>query len=148
MNEPHKEVLKAADAQIPCGAWRIWGHSASVISAVWSWELAMKTMNILKAGLLFERHLINFLCLHEGQIWDACNYLWIARCYDLYSAVMRKTLVLYEPFSAPFLHALFYSYLYCLLICLIKQNCCDFHASKAFFSPVSTLFTVFICWFD
>lgn len=28
----------------------------------------MKTMNILKAGLLLERYLINFLCFHEGQI--------------------------------------------------------------------------------
>jgi len=28
----------------------------------------MKIMNILKAVLLLERYLINFLCLHEGQI--------------------------------------------------------------------------------
>lgn len=153
MNKPHEEVLNPADAQIPCRAWRIWGHSSSVICAVWSWELVMKTMNILKAGLLLERYLINFLCLHEGQIgmlviiYEQQCVLWFifsCCCCVLKMLEFNDVKFFKWTFGVPCLHTFWLRILIILSANLFSiPNHCDFHARKPF-SLVSTHFPLMI----
>lgn len=137
MNKPHEEAINPADAQIPCRAWRIWGHSSSVICAVWSWELLIKTMNILKA----ERYLINFLCLHEGKIGmlviiyeQQCDIIYIQLL--LKTCLKRSNLLLWNALNEPLMYLVCtlsdYGYWYCLLICSIYKIIVIFMPGNSF----------------
>lgn len=152
MNKPHEEAINPADAQIPCRAWRIWGHSSSVICAVWSWELVIKTMNILKAGLLLERYLINFLCLHEGQIGmlviiyeQQCDIIYI-QLVLLKTCLKRSNLLLWNALNEPLVYLVCtlsdYGYRYCLLICSMYTKSLGFSCQGTLFS---THFPLMIC---
>lgn len=67
-------------------------------------------MNILKAGLLFERYLINLLCLHEGQIGmlviiyeQQCDIIYI-QLVLLKTCLKRSNLLLWNALNEPLVY--------------------------------------------